>query len=129
MPWSPSQIAVALIGVLHILFALGELLPWGSPFIMNMVLGKWPRKLDLSENDRYVLAMVVHNAGIYNAIVAAGLFATLVVGSAVYPVQIALMSGGIIAGVFGAGTLSKGTLLQAALGGLALGTVVYFQGR
>jgi uncharacterized membrane protein len=120
-----SQIAVCSIGVLHLLFMVGELYPWESPLIMALVLKKWPHKLDLSPNDRHFVSMVVHNAGIYNGIVAIGLFAAASVGPGAYPVQIALLAGGVAAGLFGARTLTPATGAQAALGAIALGVVAY----
>jgi hypothetical protein len=44
------------------------------PLNHGLVLRKWPRQLDLTVNDRNFVSMVAHNAGIYNGIVAAGLF-------------------------------------------------------
>lgn len=124
MPSTASQIAVGSIGLLHLIFMAGELLPWGNPKIMQVVLRKWPRALDLSDNDRHLAAMIVHNAGIYNGIVAAGLFASLWSGPATHVVQINLLAGGIVAGLVGAATLSKATILQAVAGAVALGVVL-----
>ena len=120
-----SQIAVILVGLLHILFMAGELFPWSNPVIMQSVLKKWPRKLDLSQNDEHLVAMVVHNAGVYNGIVAAGLFATAWGGVDAFYVQVALLVGGIVAGLVGASTLSKLTIVQAILGAIALGLVFH----
>jgi hypothetical protein len=71
---STPTIAISVIGVLHLGFMIGELYPWESPWIMRLVLQKWPKKLDLSPNDTDFVSMAVHNAGIYNGIVAVGLF-------------------------------------------------------
>ena len=127
MSWSASQVAVCFIGCLHLVFMIGELYPWEHPSIMMVVLQKWPQRLDLSDNDTHLVAMVVHNAGIYNGIVAAGLFASAYVGAAAFPVQVALLSGGVIAGLFGAKTLARPVILQAILSAIALGVVVYFR--
>jgi uncharacterized membrane protein len=62
---------------------------------------------------------------VYNGIVAAGLFATAGVGPNAYLIQIVLLAGGIVAGIFGAMTLSKATILQAILGVIAIAVVVY----
>lgn len=126
----PAQIAVCLIGCLHLLFMLGELFPSKKPKIMELVLRKWPRTLELSENDEHLVATVVRNAGVYNGIVAAGLFACAWVGPGAYVIQVTLLTGGIVAGLFGAGlfgaaTLSKGTIAQAIAGAVALAVVVY----
>ena len=101
MSWKTSQIAVCSIGILHTLFMVGELYPWESPLIMAVVLKKWPDPLDLSPNDSHFVSLVVHNAGIYNGIVAVGLFVAASLGRQALPVQVALLAGGIVAGLFG----------------------------
>jgi Protein of unknown function (DUF1304) len=125
MSWKPSQIALCSIGILHSLFMVGELYPWESPLIMAVVLKKWPAPLDLSPNDSHFVSMVVHNAGIYNGIVAVGLFVAASRGRDALPVQIALLAGGIAAGLFGAATLTGAIILQAVLGAIALALIVY----
>jgi putative membrane protein len=125
MLWTASQIAVCSIGIVHAGFMIGELYPWESPWIMVLVLQKWPDQLDLSDADRHFASMVVHNAGIYNGIVAAGLFATASAGPAAFHVQVALLTGGIVAGLFGFATLTKKTIMQAVLGAIALVIVVW----
>lgn len=124
MSFSVAQIAVFCIGLLHVVFAVGELHPWGGPKIMLVVLKKWARPLDLSENDRNLVAMIVHNAGVYNGIVGAGLFATLWCEAAAQPVQVTLLAGGIVAGLVGSVTLSKATIVQAIAGAVALAAVL-----
>ena len=116
---------MAAIGGVHFLLMLAEVFPWPKAALMGPVIRKWPYPLDLSnKNDMHLLAMVVHNAGIYNGIVGAGLFATLYAGEASYPAQVTLLAGGIVAGIFGFFTLSKATILQAVLGAVALGVLV-----
>src|SRR5215831_3824660 len=106
MHWTASQIAICFIGVLHLSFMIGELYPWKHPWIMASVLRKWPQRLDLSAADTNFVAMVVHNAGIYNGIVAAGLFVAAFAGPVAFPIQIVLLAGGVVAGLFGAKTLT-----------------------
>jgi putative membrane protein len=125
MSLTSSQIAVFLIAALHVAFMIGELYPWESPFIMAMVVEKWPQPLKLPGNDSHFVSLVVHNAGIYNGIVAIGLFAAASMGRTGFPVQVALLTGGIVAGLFGAATLTKATILQAVAGAIALAWVVY----
>jgi Protein of unknown function (DUF1304) len=120
-----SQIAVYSIGVVHAGFMIGELYPWENPLIMALVLEKWPQQLDLSHADRHFASMVVHNAGIYNGIVAAGLFAAAYIGPSAFQVQVALLTGGIVAGLFGFATLTRTTILQAVLGAIALVIVIW----
>jgi uncharacterized membrane protein len=126
MAWTTSQIAVGLIGFLHFIFMTAELLPWKCPLIMSLVLRKWPRQLDLSSEDKFLVSMIVHNAGIYNGIVAAGLFASALITPEPFQIQIVLLAGGVVAGIFGAFTLSKGTAIQAICGALAIAAVIYF---
>jgi uncharacterized membrane protein len=66
--------------------------------------------------------MVVHNAGIYNGIVALGLF--VAAKTEAFHVQIALLTGGIVAGLFGAATLTEVTIVQAIFGAIALAIVI-----
>ena len=120
-----SQIAIFLIGILHLCFMVGEFYPWECPWIMALVLQKWPR-LDLSVDDTHFVSMVVHNAGIYNGIVAAGLFVAASTGPAAFHIQIALLAGGVVAGLFGAKTLARVILGQAILGAIALVIVMWF---
>ena len=127
MRWTAGQIAVCLIGVLHLVFMLGELFPWARPKIMVRVLEKWPQQLNLSDKQTHFVAMVVHNSGVYNGIVAAGLFASVYAGPGAFPVQVALLAGGVVAGVFGAKTLTPLTIGQALLGAIALGVVVCYR--
>ena len=68
--------------------------------------------------------MVVHNAGIYNGIVAVGLF--VAAKTEAFHVQIALLTGGMVAGLFGAATLAKVTIVQAIFGAIALAIVMSF---
>ena len=125
MSWKTSQIALCSIGLLHALFMVGELYPWESPLIMALVLKKWPDPLDLSPNDSHFVSMVVHNAGIYNGIVAVALLVAAARGRNALPVQVALLAGGVVAGVFGAATLTPATILQAVLGAIALAWILY----
>ena len=114
-----ANVAVFSIAFLHVLFMLGELFLWKHPLIMEIVRKKW-EPLCLGEKEHRLLAAVVHNAAIYNGIVASGLFATLCVGPSAFPIQVVLLAGGIVAGLFGAATLTRGTIAQAFLGAIAL---------
>jgi hypothetical protein len=126
MSWKSSRLALCAIGVLHVLFMLGELYKWDSPLIMNAVLEYWkPHPLVLSPDDAKFTVAVVHNAGIYNGIAAAGLFAAASLGRSGFPVQVALLAGGIAAGIFGAATLAPPTIVQAILGAFAFAWIIY----
>jgi uncharacterized membrane protein len=124
MKMTIPSVAVFAIGILHALFMLGELFPWERPLILAAVLKKWPQRLDLTANDLNFVATVVHNSGIYNGIVAAALLTTLAAGPSSWTMQVALLAGCIVAGLFGAFTLTKATVVQAVLSGLALLAVI-----
>ena len=46
-----------------LLFTIGELFPWESPWIMPLVVAKWPRPLNLSPEDAHFVSMVVSQRG------------------------------------------------------------------
>jgi Protein of unknown function (DUF1304) len=120
MCWTASQITVGSIGVVHLLIMVGELYPWNCPIIMNSVLGKWQPPLHLSPDNKHFVSMVVHNAGIYNGIVAVALIVAASYGSRAFGIQGALLIGVVVAGVFGFATLTKLTIVQAILGAIGL---------
>jgi uncharacterized membrane protein len=127
MHWTTSQLAICFIGILHLGFMIGELFPWEHPWIMARVVKNWSQRLDLSAADTHFVAMVVHNAGIYNGIVAAGLFVSAFAGPAAFSIQIALLAGGVVAGLFGAKTLTVITAGQAILCAIALVIVICYR--
>ncbi len=110
-----SKIAIYSIAVLHAGFMIGELYPWRTRLIMRPVVQQWTPPLALSGDEERFASMVVHNAGIYNGIVGTGLFVAARVGPAAFPIQIALLTGGIVAGLFGFATLTPAVILQAIL--------------
>src|ERR1044071_9442224 len=104
MSWKPSQIAICWIASLHLLFMVGQLFPPQCPLILYEVLQK--KGLQLSPHDQNFVVKVVQNAGIYNGIVALALFVAASCGPAASRIQVALLTGGIVAGVFGCATLA-----------------------
>jgi uncharacterized membrane protein len=120
-------------GVLHVLFVLGEMLPWHHPFLLQGVSRKKHVVFaDDPANDQLRLAAtIVHNAGIYNLILAVGFFWSASLGTAgaamdppgVRALRCFFLAGATVAGVFGL-SLSPLTLVQALLG--AFGLVVLF---
>ena len=125
MKWNKPTIAVLSIATLHLLLMLGELFGWHSPYIMCQVLDYKGLSQLPSDKYRELLSDVVHNAGIYNGIVGAGLFAAASLGPQGRPVQVALLAGGIVAGLFGGWTLTPVTHAQAVLGAIALAVVLW----
>ncbi len=120
MSSSVAQLAVASAALLHTLFAAGELLPWSSPLILSRVVKKWPGKPDFSNDGNRLVVAIVHNAGVYNAVVAAALLASIYSGEEALIVQATLLAGGVMAGAVGALTLSPITGVQAIICGIAL---------
>jgi uncharacterized membrane protein len=126
MSWTISQIAVFLVGLLHLCFMLGELFPWHRPMIMEVVLKK-RQPMSFGQKETFLVASIVHNAAIYNGILASGLFATLGRGADSFVIQLTLLAGAVVAGLFGCATLARGTITQAILSGIAL--VIVFWSR
>src|SRR5438105_2787868 len=122
MNWNWYLVAAA---ALHTLFMLCELFPWGTPLILRSASKKECARLtdkeraELSEEERdrvsrgelfakyqkRLVATIVHNAGIYNGIVAAGLFWAVHAGPPAADGTRVLLIGAVVAGLFGAVTL------------------------
>ena len=114
-----------LIGAaaLHTAFMLGELFPWSNPFLLRRFGGKLPKgeQFNAGSDQLRLVANVVKNAGIYNGILAGGLFwaaatidADIAVATAVGRV---LLLGAGFAGLFGTVTMKSWvTALQAVVG-------------
>jgi|GEM_PF-1780852 len=126
--------------VLHAAFFLAETLPWSEPFLLRTLLdaaagsespagaqtaipgdsknASEARKVDVQpESARKLFATVVHNAGIYNAILAGGLFWAFYRGRVANELALVLCIGVVVAGVFGAATIQSAVcVVQAAVG-------------
>lgn len=115
-----------VVAAVHVLFAVCELFPWSSPLLLGVVSKKLPdlpgdvrdtvgRKW--SALQKPLVATIVHNAGIYNGIVAGGLTWAAVAGDAGRDVARVMLAGATAAGIFGTATLrSPVTAVQAVLG-------------
>jgi uncharacterized membrane protein len=79
-------------------------------------------------NDKNFVSSIVHNAGVYNGIVAVGVFASASADPSAFRVRVALLSAGIVAGLFGTWTLTKQTIVQALVGVVALVTIFWVRG-
>lgn len=115
-----------LIGVaaLHAVFMLAELFPWSFPVLLRLVSKKLPDGQQLTVSQQALVATIVHNAGIYNAIVAGGLFWAAIAGDPARDVAQVLLAGAAVAGIFGTATLkSPLTAVQALLGIIGLAIV------
>jgi uncharacterized membrane protein len=113
-----------LLGVaaLHALFMICELFPRRLPILLRIVSKKLPElsgaeKGQFTDAQRKLVANIVRNTGVYNAIVAGGLFWAAFGGESATDVARVLLVGAAVAGVFGTATLkSPITAVQALVG-------------
>jgi uncharacterized membrane protein len=125
---SGVQVILVVAGLLHLGFVAGEMLPWQRPFILQRVMSK--RGITFAGDQLDLTATIVHNAGIYNLILAAGLLWSVApgaFGSSLEPVGVTalrcfFLSGAVVAGLFGL-TLSVTTAVQALVGVAGLAAV------
>jgi uncharacterized membrane protein len=127
-------------GLLHAVFFLAETLPWPEPFLLRTLLEgaantesstdkqsaatgdssgtREAKKVEVQPvSARALFATVVHNAGIYNAILSGGLFWAFYRGRVANELAMVLCIGVVLAGVFGAATIQSAVcVIQAALG-------------
>ena len=107
-------ILVGIVAAAHLGFMTIEMFPWRRPFVFRLVqLGFDPRV----ENEM-TAASIVHNAGLYNGFIAAGLVWCMLPVQDVLHLRIFFLSCAIVAGIFGALTLTPKTLLMQTLPGL-----------
>src|SRR5262245_12258503 len=98
-----------------------ELFPWGTPFLLDGLSKKRLPNEPFTPNQRALVSTIVHNAGVYNGILAAGLFWAALTGESANDLARVLLAGAAVAGIFGTVTLkSKATAVQAALGIIGL---------
>lgn len=107
------------VALLHAVFMALELFPWGTPFLLDLVSKKLPDDEPFTTHQRGLVATIVHNAGIYNGVFAAGLFWAALSGE--NDVARVLLAGAAVAGIFGTVTMrSAATAVQAVLGIIGL---------
>jgi uncharacterized membrane protein len=108
------------VAALHAVFMFCEMFPWRFPLLLRIVtkkLSKVHKGEQWTDLQRPLVATIVHNAGIYNAILAGGLFWAAIAGDPARDVAGVLLIGAAVAGIFGTATLkSPITALQAILG-------------
>jgi uncharacterized membrane protein len=96
---------------------LGELLPWPIPFVVRKTNEKLAPTDKLNPGQSKVVANIVRNAGIYNGIVAGGLFYAAFMGDSARDVALVFALGVSAAGIFGTITLRSWLCaLQGILG-------------
>jgi uncharacterized membrane protein len=113
---------------LHASFMAAELLPWPRPLLLQMASEKLRPIPDLTKDQLSpepqftdeqlkLIATIVHNAGIYNGIVAGGLLWAATHEEDRHPVARVMLVGATAAGIFGTMTLKSGaTALQGLVG-------------
>jgi uncharacterized membrane protein len=111
---------LCIVALLHGFFCVAELFPWRMPLALWLSLKQLKPRDDFSPAQQDLVATIVHNAAIYNAIVAGGLVYAAM-SSPHGDVARVMLLGAAGAGVFGALTL-RSTLaaLQAVLGIIGL---------
>jgi uncharacterized membrane protein len=93
-----------------------ELFPWSNPVLLRLVSKKLPEKEKFTSIQTTLVATIVHNAGIYNSIIAGGLLWAAAIGDPAIAAAVArvLLLGAGVAGAFGTVTLkSPLTVVQA----------------
>jgi putative membrane protein len=111
------KIYLVTVALLHVFFMLAELLPWSLPFALRKTTEKLAPTDKLNPGQSTVVANIVRNAGIYNGIVAGGLFYAAFMGDSARDVALIFAIGVSAAGIFGAITLRSWLCaLQGILG-------------
>ena len=102
-------------GLLHAGFLFAEMFPWSNPYLLRRVSPNFLGTASFSVCELRLVSLIVHNAGIYNGIVAGGLF-WAASGKGSLDVARVMLIGAVVAGVFGAATISPLTAVQALVG-------------
>jgi len=118
-----NTVAIILVGVValaHLGFMAIEMFPWKRPFVFQLVqLAFNPR-----EQNEMTAAPIVHNAGLYNGFITAGLIWGMFAGQDAFHLCVFFLSCAIVAGIFGAATLTPKTLLLQTLPGIVALTFI-----
>ena len=103
--------------VLHAGFMAAELFPWRFPLLLRMASKKLSPGAGFTDEQQSLVATIVHNAAIYNGIVAGGLLWAALPGIQGHDVARVMLLGAAAAGIFGTITLrSPVPAVQAAFG-------------
>ncbi len=112
------NLIVALVGVLHIVFAYMEMVLWTKPFGL--------KAFRQSKEQARASAKLAQNQGLYNLFLAAGLLWSLLHPAPDVGVQLQIFFLGcvVVAGLFGGWTVSKNiALIQALPAAIGLGLI------
>jgi putative membrane protein len=109
-----ANIAVGLIGLLHIYILVLEMFLWDTP--------RGRKAFGLTQEFAAKTKVLAANQGLYNGFLAAGLFWGLWLGAAGNPVKVFFLLCVLVAGLYGAATASKRILfVQAVPAAIGLG--------
>jgi putative membrane protein len=112
-----SNVAVALVALLHLYFLVLEMFLWEKPLGL--------RTFKLTPEFAKASKALAANQGLYNGFLVAGLVWGLSLGQAGNPIKIFFLGCVIVAGVFGALTANRKILwVQALPGAIALALVL-----
>ena len=112
-----SNIAVAIVALLHLYFLVLEMFLWNKPF------GR--RLFGLTPEFAQASAALAANQGLYNGFLVAGLLWGLGLGAAGFGIKAFFLGCVVVAGVYGAFTVSRRIFwVQALPGVLALALVL-----
>lgn len=100
-----STIAVAIVGVIHVVIAIVEMFFWETPLIY--------KGLGFIADIAHQVAPIVNNAGLYNAFIASGLFWGAFNQDS--SIRLFFLVCVIVAGIYGAVTLRPTTLVLQTL--------------
>jgi putative membrane protein len=102
-----ANIVVALVGALHVWILVLEMFLWDKPLGL--------RAFAQSRSQAVATKVLAANQGLYNGVLAAGLFWGLSLGDAGYGVKIFFLLCVLVAGLYGAATASRKILFIQAL--------------
>lgn len=112
---------IAVVAALHAIFCLSEIFPWPFPILLQKISEKHLREQTWGVAQQKLVVSIVQNAGIYNGILAGGLFWAAYAGDEALDTARVLLIGAIVAGIFGALTLkSWPSAVQAIFGLIAI---------
>ena len=112
---------LTVAALLHVGFMVCELFPWPLPILLRLLSVKLPAGEAFTSSQQKLVATIVHNAGIYNSIVAGGLFWAAWTAPFGTDTARVMLAGAVAAGVFGTATLkSPLPAVQAVVGIIGL---------
>jgi putative membrane protein len=112
-----SNVAVALVALLHLYFLVLEMFLWDKPLGL--------RTFKLTPEFARASKALAANQGLYNGFLVAGLAWGLSLGQSGNPIKIFFLGCVVVAGVFGALTVNRKILwVQALPGAIALALVL-----